>query len=264
MLTRVQLIVQLSYPCGTSLAPQPPCCWQSLNTVLPRVRTRKDLGNIVRGASHATVTSHACPRRLLSVVRQDVCRCAGAPGSSRRSQSLTLRKFTVFETLSDLSARDASRHAQAPISISGNRACRVVDRGGGSVYLRIRRYATVKCPMAGCLGGPGELVSERPSLGRQERRRVAPQSGIIRTAPLPLLTGARRYTRTMPKFTASPALRSVGLAGLLTLCLAAPAHAQWKWRDAAARSSTATCRRPTARRTRTSCSVRPASRCGSS
>ena len=37
----------------------------------------------------------------------------------------------------------------------------------------------------------------------------------------------------MLKVTASPALRRVGFVGLLTLCLSVPAHAQWKWKDAA-------------------------------
>jgi len=37
----------------------------------------------------------------------------------------------------------------------------------------------------------------------------------------------------MQNFTASPALRRLGLIGLLMLCVSLPAQAQWKWRDAA-------------------------------
>lgn len=41
------------------------------------------------------------------------------------------------------------------------------------------------------------------------------------------------YTPTMLRTPASPLLRRFGLLGLLTLCIALPAQAQWKWKDAA-------------------------------
>ena len=68
MLTRVQPIVHLSYPCGTSLVPPPPSCWQIPTD--PHGNGRHEVGNIVRRASHMAVASHACRRGLLLIAQQ--------------------------------------------------------------------------------------------------------------------------------------------------------------------------------------------------
>lgn len=57
------------YPCGTSLAPSPPSCWQVLHGPSREPCTTK-VGDFVRWASHMAVTSHARHRRLLLVAQQ--------------------------------------------------------------------------------------------------------------------------------------------------------------------------------------------------
>lgn len=63
ILTRVQSTVHVRYPCGTSLAPRPPSCWQSPRAPSRDTRATK-VGDVVGWASHRNVASPACHRRL--------------------------------------------------------------------------------------------------------------------------------------------------------------------------------------------------------
>jgi len=69
ILTRVHSTVHMRYPCGTSLAPHPPSCWQSPCTP-SRDKHATNVGDVVGWASHRTVTSPACHRRLSLVVQR--------------------------------------------------------------------------------------------------------------------------------------------------------------------------------------------------
>lgn len=70
MLTQVQLTVHFRYPCGTSLAPSPPSCWQIPPILLAEDRCHEAVGDVVRWASHRLVTDPACHRRLLLITQQ--------------------------------------------------------------------------------------------------------------------------------------------------------------------------------------------------
>lgn len=48
VLTRIRAVVQLTYPYGTSLAPQPPCCWQSRPGPFAGARPRSSGGTLFR------------------------------------------------------------------------------------------------------------------------------------------------------------------------------------------------------------------------
>lgn len=77
MLTQVQTTVHVRYPCGTSLAPSPPLCWQMLRRP-SRVERTTVVGDVVQRASHKVVTVLACRRRLLLITQQVMtCRSRG-------------------------------------------------------------------------------------------------------------------------------------------------------------------------------------------
>jgi len=69
VVTRVQLAVHFRYPCGISLAPRPPSCWQSPYAPSREAHAIK-VGDVVGRASHRTVTSLACRPRQLLVAQQ--------------------------------------------------------------------------------------------------------------------------------------------------------------------------------------------------
>jgi len=69
MLTQIQAVIHLRYPYGTSLAPQPPSCWQSPRRIFTNQTRCWTQGYIVQRASHNAITGIARRCRLHTVAR---------------------------------------------------------------------------------------------------------------------------------------------------------------------------------------------------
>jgi hypothetical protein len=208
--------VHVRYPCGTSLAPRPPSCWQSPCAPSRDTHATK-VGDVVGWASHRTVASPACHRRL-PLVAQRVAAMTGVMCDEAIQDIATLRRtlLNVFTRARGCGRSGANVQAMGLCDRSWDAVCRPLvvaayKRNIVTVLLgRIRgfpsRHPTE--PLRAflrrafhpgiALQGKADLLQgciDR-QLGRVTRSiRVAPQNEIIRTATRPASRRDALHTR---------------------------------------------------------------------
>lgn len=91
IVTQIQTVVQLPYPCGTSLAPQPPSCWQYPMRILANAHHRLHGGTLSQGLHTPQLPAmHALVGYSRSYVR------SRTKAVSRSSVTRQIRAFALW------------------------------------------------------------------------------------------------------------------------------------------------------------------------